>query len=144
MTSVALTRRCRAVLTCVAFAVAGAARAAAPSAAAPDTVIYPQGSPAAASNHLGKSDGPGAAAAVAGLALLAVGGWFWWRYRRGPGLLKNRHAQRLAIEETRPLGNRQFLMVVAHDDRRFLLGVCPGRIQNLAELTPTRAGKPLA
>ncbi|HVU25887.1 MAG TPA: flagellar biosynthetic protein FliO [Opitutus sp.] len=137
MTLVAPLRPRLAALACLALAFAGVLRAETPPAAAPETVIYPRGSAAAAeSAHVGKADGPGAATAVASLALLGVGAWFWWRHRRGPGLLKPRQVQHLAIEETRPLGNRQFLMVVAHDDRRFLLGVCPGRIEKLAELTP--------
>ncbi|HWA85567.1 MAG TPA: flagellar biosynthetic protein FliO [Opitutus sp.] len=145
MTLAASLRLRRIAMACLALAFAGALRAENFPPSSPGAVIYPRGTAAAAAaERAGKSDGPGAATAAAGLALLAVGGWFWWRYRRNPGLLKHRQAQRLAIEETRALGNRQFLMVVAHDDRRFLLGVCPGRIENLAELTSAPAGKPLS
>ena len=49
----------------------------------------------------------------------------------GAGLRADR---RLAIAETRSLGNRQYLVVAAYDGRKFLLGVCPGRIEMLAPL----------
>ena len=34
----------------------------------------------------------------------------------------------------RPLGNRQFLIVVGYDDTRMLLGVTPGKIDYLCPL----------
>ena len=40
----------------------------------------------------------------------------------------------LLILETRPLGGRQFLMVVAYREERFLLSVCPGRVEYLCAL----------
>lgn len=42
--------------------------------------------------------------------------------------------RRLHILETRPLGNRQYLLVVAYDDTRMLLGVTPGKIDYLCPL----------
>ncbi|MFM8363886.1 MAG: FliO/MopB family protein [Verrucomicrobiota bacterium] len=42
--------------------------------------------------------------------------------------------RRLNILETRPLGNRQYLLVVAYDDTRMLLGVTPGKIDYLCPL----------
>ena len=42
--------------------------------------------------------------------------------------------RKLEISETRMLGNRQFLVVAAYEDRKILLGVCPGRIEYLCTL----------
>ncbi len=64
----------------------------------------------------------------------AAGAWLWWRARRHPAGLGARGERKLAIAETRSLGNRQYLVVAAYDERRFLLGVCPGRIELLAPL----------
>ena len=69
---------------------------------------------------------------IIGLALAAVGGWLVWRGRRATPRAANGHA--LAIEETRSLGNRQYLVVASYEDKKFLLGVCPGRIDHLAPL----------
>jgi flagellar protein FliO/FliZ len=42
--------------------------------------------------------------------------------------------RKLNINETRMLGNRQFLVVAQYEDRKVLLGVCPGRIEYLCTL----------
>jgi flagellar protein FliO/FliZ len=47
---------------------------------------------------------------------------------------KMKGARKLQISETRMLGNRQFLIVAEYEDRKMLLGVCPGRIDYLATL----------
>lgn len=55
--------------------------------------------------------------------------------------------RRLNILETRPLGNRQYLLVVAYDDTRMLLGVTPGKIDYLCPLdssSPSDFGKIMA
>jgi flagellar protein FliO/FliZ len=70
---------------------------------------------------------------VVGLVLAAAGGWFVWRNRGRAPLGRDQRA--LAIEETRPLGNRQYLVVASHEGKKFLLGVCPGQISLLSELT---------
>jgi flagellar protein FliO/FliZ len=71
-----------------------------------------------------------------GLALAAVGGWLVWRGRRNPS--GPRGGQSLTIEETRSLGNRQYLVVASYENKKFLLGVCPGRIDHLAPLHEER------
>jgi flagellar protein FliO/FliZ len=38
------------------------------------------------------------------------------------------------IEETRSLGNRQYLIVAAYEEKKLLLGVTPGRIKLLCDL----------
>ena len=47
---------------------------------------------------------------------------------------KMKGERKLAITETRMLGNRQFLVVAAYEDRKILIGVCPGRIDYLCTL----------
>lgn len=74
---------------------------------------------------------------LVGLALAVVGGWLVWRNRRGAPIGKDQRA--LAVEETRSLGNRQFLVVASYEGRKFLLGVCPGRIEMLAPLDGSAA-----
>jgi flagellar protein FliO/FliZ len=94
-----------------------------------ETVIYPAGSASAT---------PPAATSGGGTWLFAVGvlfaaaGFFYWKKR---GLIPGaRRTAGLIVEETRALGNRQFLMVAACDGKRFLLGVAPGSIRLLAPL----------
>jgi flagellar protein FliO/FliZ len=67
-----------------------------------------------------------------GLALAGAGGWMVWRNRRGQPV--GRDLRALAINETRSLGNRQYLVVASYEDKKFLLGVCPGRIDLLSAL----------
>ena len=47
---------------------------------------------------------------------------------------KMKGERKLEISETRMLGNRQFLVVAAYEDRKILIGVCPGRIDYLCTL----------
>ena len=51
-------------------------------------------------------------------------------------------ARKLQISETRMLGNRQFLVVAEYEDRKMLIGVCPGRIDYLATLSAPEADFP--
>jgi flagellar protein FliO/FliZ len=67
-----------------------------------------------------------------GLALAGAGGWLLWRNRRATPIGRDQRA--LAIDETRSLGNRQFLVVASYEGKKFLLGVCPGRIDLLSPL----------
>lgn len=80
-------------------------------------------------------------AAVGLAACLGAGLWFWWRGRQGAAAFPGRGERRLAVAETRSLGNRQYLVVAAYDDQRYLLGVCPGRIELLSPL-PSAAPPP--
>ncbi|MEO7599976.1 MAG: flagellar biosynthetic protein FliO [Opitutus sp.] len=73
---------------------------------------------------------------IAGVILLGgAGGWMLLRARAGGLKQFNRTARQLAVEETRPLGNRQFLVVASYQDKKFLIGVCPGRIELLSALS---------
>ncbi len=67
------------------------------------------------------------------IALLAGGLYFM---RNGFAMFqpKNKGDRKLNIAETRMLGNRQFLVVAEYEDRKMLIGVCPGRIDYLCTL----------
>lgn len=68
------------------------------------------------------------------LLAIVAGGLFFMRngfamFQRG-----NKVDRKLNISETRMLGNRQFLVVAEYEDRKMLIGVCPGRIDYLCTL----------
>jgi flagellar protein FliO/FliZ len=69
---------------------------------------------------------------ILGVALAGAGGWMVWRHRRGTPVGRDQGA--LAIDQTRSLGNRQYLVVASYEGRKFLIGVCPGRIDMLSPL----------
>jgi flagellar protein FliO/FliZ len=115
-------------------------------AAAESTVIYPAGSPAGtaatgAGAQLGGALGP--MTLVVALLLAAAGGWVLWRQHTNR--VAGRDGRLLAVDETRALGNRQYLVVASYDGKKFLLGVCPGRIEMLSPLGEgTADGKRIA
>jgi flagellar protein FliO/FliZ len=105
---------------------------------APETVLYPLGSEAAttATPSTRNDSGYGARTLLVVALLLAAGGvWVLMRRRAGPGFLSGRAVQKLQIEETRSLGNRQYLVVAVYEDKKLLLGVTPGQIQLLTPLS---------
>lgn len=79
--------------------------------------------------------GLGSMSLTLGLVLAAVGGWMVWRNRRGTPV--GRDSRLLAVDETRSLGNRQYLVIASYADKKFLIGVCPGRIDLLSPLDGT-------
>lgn len=96
-------------------------------------VIYPRTSaapdaPAAA----GRDGGSNTLMIVLALGAAAAGGWLLWRQRVAPAA--GGAPRKLVISESRSLGNRQHLVVAEYDGRKFLLGVCPGRIDLLSPL----------
>jgi len=66
---------------------------------------------------------------IAAAAMVLVRNGFFGVLRGGGKVEKKLH-----IEETRSLGHRQYLVVAEYEGRRFLLGVCPGRIDYLSGL----------
>jgi flagellar protein FliO/FliZ len=76
---------------------------------------------------------------VVGLVLAGVGGWMVWRNRRGVPVARDLRS--LAIDETRSLGNRQYLVVASYEGKKFLIGVCPGRIDMLSPLDGSPANE---
>ena len=47
--------------------------------------------------------------------------------------------RKLQVLETRPLGNKQYLLVIGYEDTRLLLGVTPGKIDYLCPLDSSTA-----
>ena len=105
-------------------------------------VIYPGG---ATAKPTMPSAGAGSSFSTVTLflavVLAAAGGWVMWRNRRNQ--VGARVGGRLAVEETKSLGNRQYLVVASYEGRKFLLGVCPGRIDMLSPLERDEAEEPL-
>lgn len=96
---------------------------------------------AAEANYLGAAAGAPAVHADPGMGsltlvgafiLAGIGGWLLLRGRRIS--LPGRSARMLAIDETRSLGSRQYLVVASYEGKKLLLGVCPGRIDLLTDL----------
>jgi flagellar protein FliO/FliZ len=100
-----------------------------------DTMLYPKNAPDAVTTAA-PSDGSGRSLLVVGAFLLALGGGWLLLRRRGLPLSRVAGVKRalLRVEETKSLGNRQYLVVAGCEGRRFLLGVTPGRIQLLSPL----------
>lgn len=73
------------------------------------------------------------------LLLAGASGWLFWRARLASG--GSVPLRKLAIAETKSLGNRQYLVVASYEDKMFLLGVCPGRIEMLTPLDGRTQGK---
>ena len=107
--------------------------AAVATAADENKVIYPAGSaPAGIPSAPSSGNSLGSVSLLVGLVLAGAGAWFVWRGRTAAPL--GRDQRHLVIGETRSLGNRQYLVVASYEDKKFLLGVCPGRIDLLAPL----------
>ena len=112
------------------LAVAGLISPFAAAAADAGKLIYPaSGAPA---GDLPAAGGIGSVTLFVALALAAARAWLFWRNR--PVRAAGRSERLLSIDETRSLGNRQYLVVASYAGRKFLLGVCSGRIKLLAPL----------
>ncbi|SRR5258708_7647715 len=101
-----------------------------------DSIIYPKATNERPNAGVTNDSKPGNSSAyIVAVFILGAGGvWLWMRRRSPAGLVHGRSAQKLSIAETKSLGNRQFLIVAAYEDKKFLLGVCPGRIELLTSL----------
>jgi flagellar protein FliO/FliZ len=101
---------------------------------AEDKVIYPRSAPSVGTLADKPASGPSPVLLVASLVTAGAGGWLLWRQRRSPKGFSGGQARKLSVAESRSLGNRQYLVVADYDGRKFLIGVCPGRIDMLAPL----------
>ena len=97
-------------------------------------VIVPQHAGSKATAPADSSSMPGPLTAMAVLVLAGAGGWLIWRGRAGGVGSFSRASRQLNVEETRSLGGRQYLVIASYQDKKFLLGVCPGRVDLLASL----------
>jgi flagellar protein FliO/FliZ len=102
--------------------------------ASPDQIIYPKNSPERPVNApVEKSSAGSTLIVLLAIVLAAAGAWILFQ-RRQSGPLAARGQRKLQVEETRPLGNRQYLVVANYDGKKFLLGVTPGKINMLTAL----------
>lgn len=70
---------------------------------------------------------------LSGLALVSgLAVWLWRKFSFGWNT--GPVSRRLKIEESKMLGYKQHLVVAEYEGRKFLLGVCPGRIDFLCRL----------
>ena len=110
----------------------GAAPAAPRSA---DTVIFPQ--PIEPSTTR-----PASSPSIGYIAFVVIciggGTWLWFRAKGKGRSLKNSGSE-ISIDETRPLGNRQYLVLTSCRGRSFLIGVSQGRIDVISEVPPSEA-----
>lgn len=98
-----------------------------------DEVIVPGATPKSATAPADRV-GSGMFTFTAVVLLAGAGAWLLWRGRGRNVLGGPRAARNLQVEETRGLGGRQYLVVASYRDQKFLLGVCPGRIDLLSPL----------
>ena len=98
-----------------------------------DTVIYPQPIEQSAARPEGS---PSTGYIVFVVLCLGGGAWLWFRAKGNGRSLKNQGAE-ISIEETRPLGNRQYLVLTSCRGRSFLIGVSQGRIDLVSEVPPS-------
>ena len=70
------------------------------------------------------------------MGFVVIGTYLVAKFKQKSFLLKykNKTSQQLAIIETRALGNRQHLLVVAYQDQKFLLSASPNEIRYLCPL----------
>jgi flagellar protein FliO/FliZ len=104
----------------------------APRLGAASDILFPKGSETVGASAAAASGGSGTYTIVVAVACALVGSWFLWRSRRQAGGRASKG--KLSVAETRSLGNRQYLVVAAYGQKRYLIGVCVGRISLLAPL----------
>lgn len=97
-----------------------------------DTLLYPSGNGASSEAVAAPTSAAGSATWVFVILVGMGAGVVWYVRRRRPSVPGRRGT--IQIEDTRALGNRQFLVVASCDGRRFLLGVAAGGIQLLSPL----------
>jgi len=143
-TITSVTRWLLVVIGCVVLATAqpmsSAATTETPASALPaEIIIYPKNT-AEPAKLVPSREHDSSRSLVLVVALLLAAGGVWvlvQRRKAGPG--GGRGGRKLQIDETRPLGNRQYLVVADYDGKKFLLGVTPGRIQMLTPLEVSAA-----
>jgi len=103
-----------------------------PRLGAASDVLVPRGAETVGAAAVGPSAGLGVYTMLVAAACAVAGIWFLWRGRRQSAGRAGKG--KLSVAETRPLGNRQYLVVAAYGEKKYLIGVCVGRISLLAPL----------
>ena len=106
-----------------------------------ESLIYPRNSPESRQHQASGESFP-LWGALGVIVALTAGGLYLMKRGALGARTGARVNQRLAIEETRPLGNKQFLAVATYGERRMLLAVCAGRIDLLCRLDEDGDAKP--
>jgi flagellar protein FliO/FliZ len=109
----------------------GAATPTAPRSA--DTVIFPQPVEPTIARP---ADSPSTGYIVFVVLCLGGGAWLWFR-AKGKGRSLKTTGSEISIDETRPLGNRQYLVLTSCRGRSFLIGVSQGRVDLVSEVPPS-------
>jgi len=112
------------------FLSSGSLRAANDTPRSANTVIFPQPVEQTAARP---SSTPSSAYIVFVLMCIGGGAWLWFRAKGKNRNLSN-IATEISIDETRPLGNRQYLVLTSCRGRSFLVGVSQGRIDLISEV----------
>jgi flagellar protein FliO/FliZ len=140
-----VTRWLLVVIGCVVLATAQPMSAASGEPPAPveplsgQTIIYPKNTAETAKPGEAREHDSSRSLILLFALMLAAGGVWMLVQRRKAGPSGGRSVRKLQIDETRPLGNRQYLVVADYDGKKFLLGVAPGRIQMLTSLDDSEA-----
>ena len=98
-----------------------------------DTVIFPQPVEPAIARP---ADSPSTGYIVFVVLCLGGGAWLWFR-AKGKGRSLKTTGSEISIDETRPLGNRQYLVLTSCRGRSFLIGVSQGRVDLVSEVPPS-------
>jgi flagellar protein FliO/FliZ len=139
-----VTRWLLVVIGCAVLAMAQPMSAASPEAPATgdtrpkDVIIYPKNTPTP-DRPATAPEGDSSRSLILVVALLLAAGGAWLMLQKRKAGPAGGRGRKLQIDETRPLGNRQYLVVADYAGKKFLLGVAPGRIQMLAPLDTSSA-----
>jgi flagellar protein FliO/FliZ len=139
-----VTRWLLVVIGCAVLATAQPMSAASPEAPAvgdarpKDVIIYPKNT-ATSDRPATAPEGDSSRSLILVVALLLAAGGAWLMLQKRKAGPAGGRGRKLQIDETRPLGNRQYLVVADYDGKKFLLGVAPGRIQMLTPLDTNSA-----
>jgi flagellar protein FliO/FliZ len=98
-----------------------------------DTVIFPQPVEESVARPAGS---PSTSYIVFVVLCLGGGTWLWFR-AKGKGRSPKTSGSEISIEETRPLGNRQYLVLTSCRGRSFLIGVIQRRMELVSEVPPS-------
>lgn len=106
-----------------------------------DTVLQPREPSSGLFEHKGSDTGLVWAIYLFLLMLAVMLGLWVYSRKGGLNLKKGGFSNELKIRETKPLGNRQFLVVVEYGQQKMLIGVAPEVINHLCYLEDASVGE---